>query len=92
MRREMLMIGAGAVAVVALLILAQRINAAKLGQAAGQAAADAASGAIIGIGSGLGIPAADATQCQADLAAGKTWDASFSCPAGTFLKSFIGLS
>lgn len=34
----------------------------------------------------IGIPRTDTTKCQQDIAAGRTWDASFSCPAATFLK------
>lgn len=48
-----------------------------------------ATGIVVGIGEGVGIPPTDLNQCQADLAYGRTWDASFSCPAGTFLKSFF---
>lgn len=61
------------------------------GAAAGAASAavDAASGVVIGLGQSVGIPATDMTQCERDLAAGNTWDASFSCPAGTFIGSFF---
>ena len=48
-----------------------------------------ATGIVVGIGEGIGIPPTDYDQCTADLANGRTWDASFSCPAGTFLKSFF---
>ena len=54
------------------------------------AVVDAAVGGIEGIGSVVGIPQTNMTQCQKDLAAGKTWDASFSCPAGTWLGSLFG--
>lgn len=46
----------------------------------------AASGTVLGIGDALGVPRTSAAQCKADLAAGRTWDASFSCPAGTFIS------
>jgi hypothetical protein len=45
-----------------------------------------ATGAVIAAGNALGIPETNLTQCQKDLMAGKTWDASFSCPALDFLK------
>jgi len=49
------------------------------------AVADAGAGAVLGIGDVIGIPRTNETQCQADLKAGRLWDASFSCPAGTFI-------
>lgn len=48
---------------------------------------DAAAGAVIGIGDQIGIPRTDQTECEKAIAEGRTWDASFACPAGTFLKS-----
>lgn len=65
------------------------------GVAAGQGAYDLVDGFVGGVFTGvtnfggLGLPKTDVNQCQADLAAGRTWDASFSCPAGTFIKSFF---
>lgn len=49
------------------------------------AVGDAAAGAVVGAGQLVGIPATNQTQCHKDLAAGSWWDASFSCPAGTFI-------
>jgi hypothetical protein len=46
-----------------------------------------ASGVILGIGDAVGIPRTDMTECQRALADGRTWDASFACPASTFIKS-----
>lgn len=48
------------------------------------------SGAVVGTGEVFGIPATNVSQCQADMAAGKTWAASFSCPAKTFIKYIFG--
>ena len=50
----------------------------------------AAVGTVKGIGSMLGIPDTNQTKCQADMAAGRWLDASFSCPAGTFINSAGG--
>ncbi len=50
-----------------------------------QAVEGAAVGTVKGIGAVVGIPDTDAQTCRADLAAGRWWDASFSCPAGTYL-------
>ncbi len=47
--------------------------------------ADTAAGLIIGTGDVLGIPRTNETACQAALREGRYWDASFDCPAGTFL-------
>lgn len=47
------------------------------------------TGVVVGVGEAVGIPETNQDQCTADLAAGRTWDASFSCPAGTFLKSLF---
>lgn len=49
------------------------------------AAGNAATGTVLGIGDAVGIPRTSESQCSADLAAGRLWDASFSCPAGRFL-------
>lgn len=43
-------------------------------------------GLVTGGGESVGIPQTDMNQCQRDLAAGRKWDASFSCPASKFLK------
>lgn len=47
--------------------------------------ADTGAGLVIGTGDVLGIPRTDMNECQRALAEGRTWDASFACPAGTFL-------
>ncbi len=49
------------------------------------AVGDVATGTVVGAGQLVGIPATNQTQCQRDLAAGDWWEASFSCPAGTFI-------
>lgn len=52
----------------------------------------AAVGTVEGIGSVFGIPKTSVSQCDADLAAGRTWDASFSCPAARFVGSVFNSS
>jgi len=59
-----------------------------VGGAAG-AVVDAGAGAVLGIGDAVGIPRTDKTECQKALDEGRIWDASFACPAGTFLKGWI---
>lgn len=59
--------------------------------AAGEVAVDAAKGLVIGIGKGAGIPETNMDACARAIHEGRTWDASFACPAGTFLKSLVGV-
>ena len=53
------------------------------GAAAGAVAAvgDAAVGTVQGIGQLVGIPLTDETACEKAKREGRTWDASFACPA-----------
>lgn len=44
------------------------------------------SGAVYGVGDAIGVPRTNMTQCEQDRAAGRTWDASFSCPAKDFIS------
>lgn len=82
---------AGATVVAALVWLATRkTNAASVGQAVGGAVVDLADGAIggavVGVGQLVGVPATNMTECDRAKAEGRTWDASFACPAGDFLR------
>ncbi len=85
----MLYAGAALAGGVALYVLSKKATgesfAGSLGRNAASAVGDAAAGAIKGLGGVFGIPDTSMTQCQADLAAGRTWDASFSCPAVQFV-------
>ncbi len=49
------------------------------------AVGDAAVGTVKGVATWFGIPDTNQSQCDKDLAAGRYWDASFSCPAGRFI-------
>lgn len=60
-------------------------RASQAGAAVVGAVADVGAGAVIGVGEVVGIPRTNQSQCEKDLAAGRMWDASFSCPAGRFL-------
>lgn len=68
-------------------------SAAGVGEAVGgavvEAVTGAATGAVVAIGQAVGIPATNQDQCSIDLAAGDLWAASFSCPAGRFLKEGV---
>lgn len=60
--------------------------------AAVEAAGDAAVGAVVGIGQAVGIPETNASECARAKAEGRTWDASFACPAGDFISYLFGPS
>lgn len=81
-------LGVGVVLVAMLPVIAR--YARGIGSAAGGAAVSAVDGflgeTVNSAGELVGIPRTNLTQCEADLAAGRYWDASFSCPAGKFLK------
>lgn len=53
------------------------------------AAGQVGTGIVLGVGDAVGLPRTDLTECEKALAEGRTWDASFKCPAGTFIKSFF---
>lgn len=65
-------------------------SASNAGQYIGGAAVDMAdgviSGAVVGAGQIFGIPATNMTKCEKAKAEGRTWDASFDCPAADFIK------
>lgn len=60
--------------------------AAGVGETIGQGAVAAGSGVVLGIGDGIGVPRTNMTECERAKAEGRTWDASFACPAGDFLS------
>lgn len=61
-----------------------------VGQAVGGAVVGAVdgvlSGVVTGVGQAVNVPQTSMTECQKAMAEGRTWDASFACPAGTWLK------
>lgn len=69
-------------------------TAAQAGSAIGGAAVDAAGGAVsgvaIGIGDAIGVPRTDETECARAIREGRTWDASFACPAGDWIRYVWG--
>jgi hypothetical protein len=64
--------------------------ARKTASAAGGVIVQGATGAVIGIGESVGIPPTDVDKCHQYIQAGDYWNASFYCPAGTFLKAATG--
>lgn len=43
------------------------------------------SGAVVRVGEKVGVPQTNVSACDRAIAEGRTWDASFACPAGRFL-------
>lgn len=86
---KLLMLAAGAV--LGLIIVKKNFPGVIADAAAGAVGVlgEAASGAVLGVGDVLGIPRTNETECEKALREGRTWDASFACPAGTWLKSFF---
>ncbi len=82
------LIAGGAVA--AALLWASSKGAKETGAAIGTAAVDLTNGiitgAVVGAGQVVGVPPTNQTKCERAKAEGRTWDASFDCPAGDFLK------
>lgn len=60
-------------------------TARAIGSGAVEAADGLVYGSVVSVGDLFGIPETNADACQVALAEGRTWDASFACPAGTFL-------
>lgn len=81
---------AGGAVLAALVWAVTRGSAKDTGAAIGGAVVDMADGVIGGavttIGEAVGIPKTNPTECEKAKAEGRTWDASFACPAGDFLK------
>lgn len=88
-------VGLAAIAALALGVYVWRKGlsgaAAGAAGAAGKIAGGAAVGAVKGISEGVGIPDTNETECQKAIREGRWWDASFACPAGTFLKGVTGI-
>jgi hypothetical protein len=90
--QRFLIFGVAAAALV-LLVLVKKNGiatvAADAGEAAGAAVINLGGGVVAGaseaIGDAVGIPRTNMTECEKAKAEGRTWDASFACPAGDFL-------
>lgn len=57
-----------------------------IGAAVGGAVVDAGAGVVLGIGDAVGLPRTSMTECERAKAEGRTWDASFACPASDFVR------
>lgn len=80
---------AGGVAVAALLWINTK-GAKNTGQALGTGAVNMVdgilTGGVTGIGEVFNVPPTNLTECERAKLEGRTWDASFACPAKDFLK------
>ena len=43
-------------------------------------------GVVVGVGDAVGVPRINETECEKAKREGRTWDASFACPAGDWLR------
>lgn len=87
--RTLLIVGGIAAATLAVFIWQKKSLAAAagaVGAAAGSAVVNAAGGVVLGVGDAVGIPRTNVTECERAKAEGRTWDASFACPAGDFIR------
>ncbi len=84
-----LYLAAGGVAALALLWIATK-GGKEAGQAIGTGAVNlvdgVVSGTVIGTTGLFGLPATNLTECERAKLEGRTWDASFACPAKDFLS------
>lgn len=89
----LIILGGIGAAVVAVLWLSRQGNAQAVGETVGSAAVStivgAGTGVVLGAGEAVGIPRTNQTECERAIAEGRTWDASFVCPAGTWIKSLF---
>lgn len=83
-------LAAGGAVLAALVWAVARGGASRAGQTIGGTVVDLAdgviSGGVIAIGERIGIPPTNMSECERAKAEGRTWDASFACPAVDFLK------
>jgi hypothetical protein len=91
--QKFLLIGVGVAALALFVLVKKNGAAADAGQVLGGAAVDLAGGAVagvaLGVGDAVGVPRTDMTECEKAIAEGRKLDASFACPAGTFIKSLF---
>lgn len=91
MTAQKIMLASGAFVVVLAAVWVWRRGLAGAAEDAAKAgvrvAGGLATGAVKGAGSVVGIPDTDMQKCQAAIAGGQLWEASFQCPAGDFLKA-----
>jgi len=95
-KNTLILAGVGAAVLGVLVLMAKKPGQGfvqSVGSTVGSAVVDLTDGVVSGvaetIGDKIGVPRTDKTACQLALEQGRTWDASFACPAGTFIGSFF---
>jgi hypothetical protein len=88
-KADLLLFGVGALLLLVIVKYSRDIGK-KAGETAAGTVGDFAAGVVVGIGKQFGIPDTDAAKCARALAEGRTWDASFACPASDFIKGTFG--
>jgi hypothetical protein len=73
-----------------LIYYAKKIGVKGVSGAAVDAVSNAVGGVVESIGSAVGIPPTNQTECEKAIAEGRTWDSSFSCKASDFIGSLFG--
>lgn len=64
-------------------------TASEFGSGLWQSATTGAAEVVQTVGDAVGVPRTNETECERALREGRTWDASFACPAGKFIGSFF---
>jgi hypothetical protein len=83
-------VGAASLALIGLALWFAKKGVAGVAADVVGATTDAAAGAVVGIGQAVGIPATSESECARAMREGRTWDASFACPAADFLRYVTG--
>jgi hypothetical protein len=89
LKTDVVLIAAGAIG---LMLVARNLRGIAGGLVGGAAdvIVEAGTGVVIGVGEIVGVPRTDADECDKAMREGRTWDASFACPASTFLNYVTG--
>lgn len=86
---KFMVLGVGLAALALVILVKKKGAAAAVGEAVGGAAVEVVGGVVggvaTGIGDAVGVPRTNMTECEKAIAEGRTWDASFACPASDFL-------
>lgn len=85
-------ITAAVLAVLGLAFWIYKSGVAGVAKTATKGVIDAGAGVVKGVSEAVGIPDTNQDECAKALAEGRYWDASFACPAGSFLKGVFSSS
>jgi len=88
--KNQLIVGGAVLGIAAFYFLGVRGLASGAGRAVVNAAGGVAEGVTYGVSDLIGLENPDLTKCEQAKLNGDTWQASFSCGAGDFLKYALG--